>query len=107
MSHEKLNQLVGFIAKNMDDNEKLATPVLAAKLAKCVESFPHDQTIGAISTVIDKMALNEKLFIRRADLKSLYNKLYSRNTKFAELFQNELGIKEEESSPITTYKRDD
>jgi hypothetical protein len=106
MSHEKLNQLVGFIAKKLDDNEKLATPVLAAKLAKCVEAFPHDQTVGAIATVIDKMAINNTLFIRKADLKSLYNKLYSRNTKFAELFQDELGLQEEAPS-ITTYKRDD
>lgn len=106
MSHEKINQLVGFIAKNLDDNEKLATPILAAKLARCVSAYPYDQTVGAISTVIDKMSVNNTLFIRKADLKSLYNKLYSRNTKFAELFQEELGIQEAAPS-ITTYKRDD
>jgi hypothetical protein len=106
MSHDKINQLIGFIAKNVEANEKLATPVLSAKLAKCVESYPYDQTLGAVATVINKMAVNNTLFIRKADFKSLYNKLYSRNTKFAELFQDELGLKEE-TSPITTYQRDD
>ena len=106
MSHDKINQLIGFIAKNVEANEKLATPVLSAKLAKCVEAYPYDQTLGAVATVINKMAVNNTLFIRKADLKSLYNKLYSRNTKFAELFQDELGLKEE-TSPVTTYQRDD
>jgi hypothetical protein len=106
MSHEKINQLIGFISKNLDDNEKLATPVLSAKLAKCVDAYPHDQTLGAMATVINKMASNNTLFIRKADLKSLYSKLWSRNTKFAELFQDELGL-QEESSSVTTYKRDD
>lgn len=106
MSHDKLNKLIGLIAKNIDDNEKLATPVLASKLAKCVEAFPYDQTIGGIANVIEKMAINNTIFIRRSDLKSLYSKLYSRNTKFAELFKDELGLQEEKSK-ITTYERDD
>lgn len=106
MSHEKINQLIGFIAKNVEDNEKLATPVISVKLAKCMEEYPYDQTLGAIATVINKMTENNTLFIRKADFKSLYNKLYSRNTKFAELFQDEMGLKEETSS-IKTYQRDD
>ena len=103
MSHEKINQLIGFISKNLDDNEKLATPVLSAKLAKCVDAYPHDQTLGAMATVINKMASNNTLFIRKADLKSLYSKFWSRNTKFAELSQDELGLQEETSS-IKTYQ---
>jgi hypothetical protein len=106
MSHDKMNQLIGFIAKKVEDDEKLATHFLSAKLAKCIEAYPYDQTIGAVATIIEKMAANNNNFIRKADFKSLYNKLYSRNTKFAELFQDELGT-QEEVSPITVFKRDD
>jgi hypothetical protein len=91
MSLDKIQQLVGSLAKSVDDNERIATPVLAAKLANALNDYPSDQTLGAMSRVIGKMAANNTMFIRRAELKQLYTKLYSRNTKFAELFQSELG----------------
>lgn len=92
MSFEKIQQLVGSLAKTLEDNEKIATPVLAAKLAKCLEIYPEDQTIGAMARVVEKMADNNNVFIRKADFKQLYNKLYSTNTKFAQLFADELGV---------------
>lgn len=91
MSLDKIQQLVGSLAKSAEDGERIPTPILAAKLAKAVVAYPSDQTLGAMSRVISKMASNNTLFIRRADLKQLYTKLFSRNTKFAELFQDELG----------------
>lgn len=106
MSLEKIQQLVGSLAKSVEDNEKLATPVLAAKLAKCLEAYPGDQTIGTMERVISKMASNNTLFIRKADLRTLYHKLHSRNTKFAELFQNELGVPEALPTP-TVMQRDE
>jgi len=92
MSFEKIHQLVGSLAKAVEDREKIATPILSAKLAKCVQAYPEDQTIGSMARVIEKMADNNTLFIRKSDLKSLYHKLYSRNTKFAQLFAEELGV---------------
>lgn len=106
MSFDKLQQLVGSLTKNIENKEKLATPVLAAKLAKYKESYPHDQTIGSMELVLSKMAGNNNLFITKSELKALYNKLYSRNTKFAELFQQELGIVDQLPSP-TTMERDE
>lgn len=91
MSLDKIQQLVGSLAKSVDDNERIATPILAAKLANALNEHPSDQTLGAMSRVISKMAANNTMFIRRSELKQLYTKLFSRNTKFAELFQNELG----------------
>jgi hypothetical protein len=91
MSLDKIQQLVGSLAKSVEDNERIATPVLAAKLSKAVDAYPGDQTIGAMSRVIGKMAANSTMFIRRAELKALYSKLYSNNTKFAEVFKDELG----------------
>lgn len=106
MSLDKMQQLIGSLAKTINDNHKIATPVLAVKLAKSLEAYPHDQTLGSMSRVIEKMAANNTLFISRGELKSLYHKLHSYNTKFAELFQEELGSTD--SLPTPTYQtRDD
>lgn len=106
MSREKIAQLIGSLAKSIEDNERIATPVLAAKLAKAVAAYPSDQTIGAMSRVISKMASNNTLFIRKSELKSLYNKLYSRNTKFAQLFGEDLGATDTLATP-QIYERDE
>jgi hypothetical protein len=105
MSLDKIQKLVSSLAKSVEDNEKIATPILAVKIARYLEAYPDDQTLGAMSRVIEKMAANNTTFIRKADLKQLYTKLYSRNTKFAELFSNELGIVEE--APAVKPVRDD
>jgi len=86
-----MKQMVTSLANRIENSEKIAVPLLAAKLAKCSEAYPHDQTIGSMSRVIEKMASNNSLFISKADLQSLYTKLYSNNTKFAKLFESELG----------------
>lgn len=106
MSLDKIQQLVNSLAKSVDDNQKIATPVLAAKLANAVDAYPGDQTIGAMSRVIGGLATHNTMFISKAELKALYTKLYSRNTKFAELFQDELGVVEEQA-PVTTMQRDE
>lgn len=106
MSLDKIQQLISSITKTVEDNHKIATPVLAVKLNKCLEAYPHDQTIGSMARVIEKMASNNTLFICRADLKGLYNKLYSNHTKFAELFSDELGEMPKESE-IAVSVRDD
>jgi len=106
MTHEKLQQLVGSLAKTVENNQRLATPILAAKLAKCVAAYPHDQTIGMMARVFDKMADNNTLFIRKSEFKEMYNKFYSRGTKFGELFQDELGEAPAEPS-VTTMTRDE
>jgi hypothetical protein len=93
MSLDKIQQLVSSLAKTVENNERLATPVLAVKLTKCMAAYPHDQTIGMVSRVISDMASNKTLFIRKGEFKALYQKLYSRGSKFAELFQDELGEK--------------
>jgi len=102
MSLDKMQQLVN----SLDDNEELSIPILTTKLARYVDNYPEDKTLGAVSRVIEKMASNNNFFIRRAEFKSLYNKMYTNNTKFAELFQDELGRGEEKPS-IKIYERDD
>jgi hypothetical protein len=91
MSLDKIQQMVSSLAASVADNERIATPILTAKLAKAVEAYPSDQTLGSMLRVIGKMAENKTFFIRRGELKQLYTKLFSRNTKFAEVFAQELG----------------
>jgi hypothetical protein len=98
---DKLYQQIGSLAKAVDDNEKLTTPLLAVKLSRYAEAYPQDQTLGAMSRVIGKMASNNTLFIRKGDLKALYHKLYSRGTKFAELFSDELGEQAPKAKPAS------
>lgn len=104
MSRDKMQKLVGSLVKSIEDNEKLATPILVAKLEKCVAAYPSDQTMGTMARVLGKMALNNTLFIKKSELKDLYIKLYSRNTKFAELFQDELGIVDSPVVPATSQR---
>jgi hypothetical protein len=89
MNLDQIQQLI----KSLANNEKIAVSPLAVKLARCVEANPHDQTFGMISRVIDKMEDNKIHFMTKADFKDLYNKFYSRGTKFAEAFEDELDIK--------------
>lgn len=105
MSMDKIHQLVNSLAKSLENSQKVATPILAAKLAKYAEDYPHDQTIGSILRVVEKMAENNTLFITRAELNKLYSQLYSRNTKFADLFQEEMGVVADLPTP-KIYERD-
>jgi len=105
MSLDKIQQLVGNLAKAVNANERLATPLLAVKLAKCASAYPQDKTIGMVSRVVQDMA-KRTTFIRKADFKSLYHQYQTFGTKFAELFQEELGEKPAEPS-VTTFQRDE
>lgn len=100
MSHDKHEQLskaiklINNMAERLESGEKIALPVLSAKLEKMAEAHPYDQTIIAFSNIFSKMDNNNKLFITKGEFKDLYKKLYVRNTRFAEYFADELGIKE-------------
>ena len=111
MSLDKIHQLVGNLAKAVEADQRLATPLLAVKLAKCASAYPQDKTLGSMSRIIGDMVGHNTTFIRRADFKSLYHKMYTHNTKFAELFQEELGETAADlpthSSNGTIFQRDD
>jgi hypothetical protein len=104
MSKNSIQEMVSSLAKTLDDNEQLATPILSSKLAKYQEVYPYDQTVGMMSRVIEKMASNNTLFIKKADFRSLYQKMYSTGTKLAELFPNELGAAYEPKIERTKYE---
>ena len=106
MSQDKLQQLVGNLAKAVNANERLATPLLAVKLAKLASAYPQDKTIGMVSRVVQDMANNKTMFIRKGEFKSLYNQYQTFGTKFAEFFEEELGQAAPQAN-VTTYQRDE
>jgi hypothetical protein len=111
MSLNKLQHLVSSLAQEMENSQQLATPLLATKLAKCQHTYPQDKTIGGVARVIDDMISHQTYFIRKGDFRSLAHQLHSHNTKFGELFEEELGEKPMEPTVIssngTIFQRDD
>src|SRR5271154_5606770 len=99
MDFNHIKKVANSLSKLIEDSEKIALPIFVAKLAKASELYPEDQTIGVMADVTARMASSKKMFISRAEIKDLYNRLYSRNTKFAELFKNELGSIEKAVAP--------
>ena len=97
--NSSLTKLVQSAAKTIQDQEKLAVPLLTIKLNKLAETHPFDQTIVMVADIVAKAYDKNKLFITRSELKDLYQRLYSRNTKFAEYFGDELGKLENLSAP--------
>jgi len=93
-AHQSLHDLVKLsqsLSKFVEDNEKISLPLFTAKLTTAQQNYPEDYTIGMMSTVVGRMANSDKLFISRAEIKDLYEKFYSRNNKFANVFEEELG----------------
>jgi len=104
MSQNKLQQLVGSVAKAIENNQKFATASLANRLAKYTDLYPQDKTLGSLSRVMTEMS-DKQTFIRKADFQKLYNQFYSYGTQAAELFEEELVGSAEPQ--ITTYQRDE
>ena len=91
MSQEKITGLIESAVKILANNEKIAVPLLAVKLRQAAEANPYDQTIVAMMKIVSKFEDNNKLLISKGELKDLYNKLYTKDTKFADIFESELG----------------
>ncbi len=98
MSIDKLTKIATSLANQIDNGEKILAPVLATKLAKASQIYPTDSTIMGMATVLNKYA-DKNTFISRGELRDLYNKFYTRNTKFASLFEEELGGVQKLASP--------
>ena len=106
MSHDKITNLVNTVADALAGSEKLAVPLLAVKLHKIAELNSHDPTLIAVANVIYKMEENNKLSISKAQFKDLYQKLYTKGTKFAEYFKDELGPINNLKSPKLATKQE-
>lgn len=99
MDINHIKKITDSLSKLIEDSEKIALPVFAAKLSQASEIHPEDKTIGAMADVVSRMANGKKFFITRAEIKDLYNRLFTRNTKFSQLFETELGNVEKPAGP--------
>jgi len=107
MSRYELNNISNVVmkaAKAVYDNEKFLVGILAIRAGKLAQAYPTDPTIVGCSNFLRKRAASRADWITRAELKSVYNRLYSNNNKFAAEFKDELGLVE--SDPRTLMKRD-
>jgi len=105
MDFNQIKNIASSLSKTIDDNERILLSSFAEKLSQASEAYPEDQTIGVMSNVVARMTGGNKLFITKAEVKDLYKRLYSRNTKFAEVFSHELG-QIEKLATRKTYNRD-
>lgn len=110
MSFTNITKLASSVAEYLDDTEKLALPMLATKVRRAMQDFPDDPTIRQIAGVLTQMS-NRQAFITRAELKKMYQGFYSRNTRFSELFAEEIGYKDMRkgatyANDVTGYKRE-
>jgi len=100
-----IKTLSTLLSNDIQEKEALAVPVLVSKLNKLAELHPSDQTIGNALRILSKAA-NNKTFITRAEFKDMYKRLYSRNTKFADYFADELGTMEKLAAPKYAEKHE-
>lgn len=88
------------IAKDLDiainNNEKFAVPILAARATKGALKNPGDETLRMISNVLSKMSENGTLFISKGSFNEIYNKFATRNSKANEYFADELNKTDDE-----------
>lgn len=104
MSLRDLENIVGGAVKALHANEKFPVGVLAVRAERAAQSFPNDPTLVAISNFLTKRA-STQTFISRAELKDVYNRLYTQNNQFGKLFAEELGSTGEKSQ-VKTASRD-
>lgn len=103
MSLDKLNKMIVSANKAIQDNEEFLLSTLIAKLEKIASIYPQDQTVITLKNVLSNTA-EKKLLIKRAELRDLYNKLYTLNTKATEYLKDEIGQEEKLTSKVANTK---
>ncbi len=91
MNFSDLTKALSDATMAIQSAEKLPIPILAVRASKAYEAYPTDITLFSIANVLNKMADGGKTFITRAEFNSIYNKFYTTNTKFAQIFSEEIG----------------
>ncbi len=96
--NEDLKKVLARVALSLD-NESTPADLLAIKCASALKSYPGDKTLGTMNVILEKMAANNKS-VSRKELTDLYNKTYSKDTKFAIAFAKELGLSTVQEAPV-------
>ncbi len=89
MSIDKISKIASSVSQYMNDNEKLSVAIMAARVRKALQDFPEDQTLVQMASVLTRMT-GKKGFINRGEFRKMAQSLYTRNTRFNEIFASEL-----------------
>lgn len=101
----KVADIVKKTAQQIHDNEKFFVTQLATRAEMVAQAYPHDPTSVALANFLkQRSTASGAVFITRAELKSVYHKLYYPKNKIAEHFKDELDIVEK---PRTNLMRRD
>lgn len=102
----ELKKAISVLQSALNEHNKISIAHFSNKLNKISEQYPEDQTINQMSLIVNRMNSGNKLFISQPEVKELYRRLYSHNTKFASFFHEELGIEaEKEPAPSITEQK--
>ena len=97
MNLDIFKKLVDAVQKKAD-NSDIPTDYLVAKLSKHAMNNPNDMTLRMLSNVLTDMSKRGDKFITKAQLNSLYDKFYVKNTVANQVLASDLSIKDD--SPI-------
>ncbi len=105
-SIHNLKRFFDEVNKKMADSEKFFTGRLATRLTKAAHSYPSDHTMIQMASFLARRAeAPGGHLISRAELKDVYNRLYTTNTKAAAFLQDELGTNPNNLPEATTMTR--
>lgn len=91
-SIQSLQTLVNQMSRKMAGSDKFFTGRLAVRLQKAAQEHPSDQTIVQMASFLNNRSNSSKGYIiTRQELKDVYSKLWTTNTKAAAFLQEELG----------------
>lgn len=92
-SIHNLKRFFDEVSKKMADSERFFTGRLATRLTKAAERYPSDQTVIQMAAFLAKRAQAPGgHLISRSELRDVYNRLHTSNTKVASYLQEELGV---------------
>lgn len=92
-------------AKAINNSDTFLVGNLLSKTAQLAEAHPYDITTLGMLDVFEKR-LDKQPVISRAELQNLYKTLYTNNNKFAQVFQEELGLAPEVEKVLPEDKPD-
>jgi len=90
MKFNKIDKISQNLAAQMDNEKPFLASVIRVKLAKLAEEYPYDQTVIQMSNILNKIS-EKNLFIKRAELKDIYNKFQTNSNVVSEYLSEELG----------------
>lgn len=92
-SIQNLKSFISELSKKMADADKFFTGRLATRLNKAAQAHPQDQTIIQMASFLSRReGYPGGHLISRAELRDVYNKLHTTNTKAVNYLEQELGI---------------